>query len=367
MDEQGGGDMCVGNHGFVFERVEDIRAEAAIPLNWPDPNYRTGSGAVRWLSKFPTTGGFVPLAAKNKDGSAIRGAGTGILCSMGLTFNADRTSAEDDSDLVTEYISLKWDGQSLTVTDRTLSETLLGHRLLGNALSGFHLTEDGWLAPFTTDQGTVVYRFSFDGQGWRPTDCGRPCATYRADYAEMPHQVGESEPSLVRVGNRYLLYTRGKDPYGRLYHSTDGLNYELLVARPNHTIPQVLNQGLDGKAYLVTNPSLGWLRNPLVAYPMRDDATFGEPVVIHDQGGIRDDQGDSIPFVDHGVAANVHLEGRWRHFLWYRVCDLKERTPHSFQTELKKKLGQPKPRSQSSGLYLAEIEYDRATHVPYHW
>jgi hypothetical protein len=80
-------------------------------------------------------------------------------------------------------------------------------------------------------------------------------------------------------------------------------------------------------------------------------------VIVHDQDGIRDDAGESIPFVDHPVASNVFLEGRWRHFLLYRVSDLRERTPHAFQPELRKFLGTPKPRSEKSGLYLVEIVY----------
>lgn len=33
MDEQGGGDLCVGNDGFVIQNLTDIAAEKAIPLN----------------------------------------------------------------------------------------------------------------------------------------------------------------------------------------------------------------------------------------------------------------------------------------------------------------------------------------------
>ena len=266
-----------------------------------------------------------------------------------------------------EFIQLKWDGESLAVTDRSLCSTLLGYKILGNALSSFLLDGEGLLAPLTTDRGTVVFRFSFEGRGWTPTGCGKPFETYSDNRSEMPHIVGESEPSLIKRVRRYLLYTRGQDPLGRLYSSADGLNFELLLTRSNHTVPQVLNQGFDGRPYLVTDSSKGWLRNPMVAYPLRDDDTFGEAVVIHDEGGIRDDKGDSIPFVDHGVGVNLHLQGRWRHFIWYRVCDLKERTPHSFQTELKKMLGQPKKRFENGGLYAAEVAYDRITNVPYSW
>ena len=46
---------------------------------------------------------------------------------------------------------------------------------------------------------------------------------------------------------------------------------------------------------------------------------------------VRGDKGDSKPFVDHAIASNVFLEGRWRHFVLYRVVDLMERSLHGFQ------------------------------------
>jgi len=33
MDEQGGPDLCVGNDGYIFEKLSDIKPEKAIPLN----------------------------------------------------------------------------------------------------------------------------------------------------------------------------------------------------------------------------------------------------------------------------------------------------------------------------------------------
>src|SRR5882757_10578756 len=33
MDEQGGGDLCVGNDGFVIQKLSDVAAAKAIPIN----------------------------------------------------------------------------------------------------------------------------------------------------------------------------------------------------------------------------------------------------------------------------------------------------------------------------------------------
>ena len=120
----------------------------------------------------------------------------------------------------------------------------------------------------------------------------------------------------------------------------------------NHTVPQVLNQGLDGSVYLTTNTGPGWLRNPLLAFALRG-VGFVDPVVVHDEKQIGDDKEREVPFCDHGVGSNVFLGGRWRHLLLYRVCDLRETN------------GEGAPPMPQTGLYLAELEYGSVTHTPF--
>src|SRR3954462_1820585 len=65
MDEQGGGDLCVGNDAFVIQKLSDVAAEKAIPLNRSEINYVSGPGAEkRFLAKYPALGTFVPLGAR---------------------------------------------------------------------------------------------------------------------------------------------------------------------------------------------------------------------------------------------------------------------------------------------------------------
>ena len=137
-----------------------------------------------------------------------------------------------------------------------------------------------------------------------------------------------------------------------MYRSADGLHYHPQFDHWNHTVPQSLNQGLDGSLYLATNRGPGMLRNPLVAFALRGQ-TFVDPIIVHDEKQIGDDKGNEVPFCDHAMAANIHLGGRWRHFLTYRVCDLRETN------------GQGAPPTPQTGLYLAEFEYGSVTHVPF--
>jgi hypothetical protein len=350
LDEQGGGDKCVGNDAYVFSRLTDIHPDRSIPLNRPDPRYRLAGGGSAWMSKYPATGAFVPLDADQP------GRGTGFLVSGGITYNADGTSMDEGSERTFEFIQLRWDGSELRVTERVYRTDLGGIAIRGPALSAFLVEQGVILAPFTTDLGSMVFRFEFQGGQWRCAGHGEPFTTGVA--RGFPYPAPEVEPSIQSSGGAYWIHTRGVDPVGRLYRSTDGLNYRLHREQAMHTVPQSLNRAPDGTLYLATNPRPAppavWLRNPLLIHPLGAGG-YGEGLVVHDEAGIREDTGDSIPFLDHAVASTVQLEGRRRHLLWYRMCDLKERTAYACQSELARLIGTPKPRSPHSGLYCAEL------------
>jgi hypothetical protein len=373
LDEQGGGDKCVGNDGFVIKSLAEVRAESAIALNRPDPSFTLRNGKQAWLSKGPATGGFVPLGAVRKDGTPHPAAGTGFLVSACINFNEAGTSIEFDCETLTEVLGLRWDNRELTVASR-LVQSLLGLSLVGHSMCGFLPDGDGFLAPFLTSRGNVVFRFELRNNEWTATEHGEPFMAKpvtvplgyfgSGDVAEPP----ESECCVRRANGYYWASTRGNDAIGRLYGSRDGLDYELFLEYPAHTVPQPLNQGLDGQLYLATNPFPGpdgaWLRNPLVIRPFEGDH-FGDSVIVHDVDGIRVQTGDHIPFVDHAMGANVHLENHWRHILCFRVSDLKERSVYSFQKELREMLGTPRARSPKTGLYAVEIDYPTHTQIPF--
>ena len=372
MDQQGGHDFCVGNDTFIFQKLADIKPENAIPLNWPDPDYPLKhSSGTAYLAKFPATGGFIPRGAKLSNGRPHPAAGTGLLISEGVTFSADQPHSDESSEITFECLQVQWDGSQFIVSHRTYIDNLLDHNVVCAGLCHFLIDDDHLLAPFVTDEGIVVIRFDYDGAQWQPTEAGQPFKTHDPAPALDAVMRGESEPSIQKLNDRYLIYTRGSDPNGRLYSSSDGLNYQLALTRRNNTIPQALNAGLDGSLYLATNPNKDMLRNPLIALPFSGDA-FGEPIILHDQDGIRDDQQDKIPFVDHAQGVNVFLENRWRHLLWYRVCDLKERSVHGFMAPIADRIyddGKPRPRSQTDGLYLVEIDYTKLdpAALPFQW
>ena len=360
MREQGGHDFAVGNDGFVFRKLSDISAEKAIPINRLDPNYKLKSGAIGVMGKFPASGAFVPLGAKLPNGKPHPAAGTGFIFSGTITFLPDRTEGHPQAtreDRVVDFVQLRWDGKSLTIISRESVVSLLGVRVGRVGLSNYLPQDVGFLCPFAADDGsaTTVIRFDWNGKRWAPTAAGKPFITAVVPEEQKRLRVYrylETEASIQKLDDRYLVYTRGRDPKGRVYVSSDGLNYKFLFDRTSPTSPQTLNKGLDGSLYMATNQAQGFPRNPLVAYPLGDNQ-FRDGTIIHDEKGIRDSKGPEVPFVDHGVGVNILLEGRWRHFFLYRICDLRETNGEG---------AAPKP---NTGLYMAEMEYERVTQPPH--
>jgi len=369
LDEQGGPDLCVGNDAFVFEKLSDIKPEKAIIINRSEPEYKSPNRATAsFLAKYPVSGFFVPLGALLADGRPHPAAGSGLLLSVCVAYAQDRsdptTAGQTDSNWkawenVVEFIQLRWDGKGLKTTDSRKVPELLGQPLLDGPFGQFVPMDTGYVAPcqFGGNRYRPV-RFDWDGQAWVATRLGEPFTVTGNEF----------EPTIQRQGGRYLISTRDDTtPKVRIYASRDGLKFKFLFEAKNHTVPRALNRGLDGSIYLATNTGPGYLRNPLLAFPLIGDA-FGEPIIIHDQDGVRDDKGDKIPFVDHGQGANLFLQGRWRHLVFYRVCDLKERTLYGFQKDLIKRFHGDKgpiPKRATSGVYAAEIVYRAVTSPPY--
>jgi|GEM_PF-4258276 len=359
LREMGGWDFCVGNDGIIISSLSDIKAEDAFPINRPDTEYKLKSGKGGGTqAKFPARGAFVPLGAKLEDGTAHPAAGTGFLISHGVTYLTGESKFHPEADNTQDLIQLSWDGVTLRTTAEELPEVVLGLNLIGDPITDFAPHGEGYIAPFTAaGKGQVMIKFGWNGESWQPLEHGEPFHDPSSDAVVNSVQDycvanGEIEGSVQRCPDGYYyVETRGMDGLGRFYRSKDGMNYEFICSIPNHTVPQPLNMGLDGSLYVASNTGPGWLRNPLIAQPLEGDH-YGDPILIHDHKGIHDDQGKEVPFIDHGVAKNVWLDGRWRHFIFYRMCDLRETN------------GEGAPPTTQTGIYIAEIEYEKVIVKP---
>ena len=359
LREQGGQDFEIGNDGFIFRHLSDIVPARAIPLTRLETNYTMKSGKKAVLSKYPLNGTIVPLGAKLADGRPHPGAGTGFMLSCIVSFTPDRAQYMPDPDEFLEFYQVRWDGQNLKLTPDKLPKEFASR--LKDVAFNTVAQDVGFITPFGSADGMQALRFDYTNGHWQVTSAGKPFASTNAQgrwevsgkkIVGLPPEI---EPSIVKVPDGYLVYTRGgATQRGRVYRSSDGLNYYFAFDHWNHTVPQVLNQGLDGSIYLTTNTGPGWLRNPLLAFALRGQ-TFVNPITIHDEKQIGDDKHPECPFVDHGVGANVFFEGRWHHLLCYRVCDLRETN------------GDGAPPKPQTGLYLAELEFPSITYVPFNF
>jgi hypothetical protein len=363
MDEQGGGDLCVGNDGFIIRSLGDIKAVTPIEINRVDADFELTPGAEKtFLAKYPAVGAFVPLGAKLANGKPHPAAGSGVLFSCASTFRHDKTTQDENSKRQVEVLQFRWDGQRLRCTHHEIIGSLLDRTLTGSTPLVSCTQDHGFLFPFgTVEDGILVYRFDWNGERWTPTSRCKPFT--------KSHK--ETETSIRKQGDSFYIQTRCPSVEGQLYRAGSDLKFAHVATLDSHAgCPKVLNQGLDGSLYVACNYSPGWVRNPLEAVPWESDH-FGRPFILHDQDGVRGDKGESLPFVDHAIGSNVFLEGRWRHILCYRVVDLKERSLHGFQ--LKQGFGDivygkgkgPIPRRPWSGMYAIELEYDRVVDPPY--
>jgi hypothetical protein len=364
LREQGGHDFSVGNDAFIFRDLSDIIPEHAIPLNRLDPKYRLKSGnGTAVLAKYYVNGMFVPLGAKLANGRPHPAQGTGFFLTTAMAFLPDRSDTHPDNDIFIELLQVRWNGKTLRLHKDIIPQPPLGKY----QDIGFNCIEDNGsaLCPFTSDQGIVVTRFEYRSGSWSPTVYGRTFATvkFTSSWTVWPGSTkkrfsfgGELEPSLRRTDEGYLLHTRGTDSYGRVYRSQDGMNFTPVFNHPNQSVPQILSQGLDGSLYIATN-SIPGLRNPLLLYSLRG-LSFVDPIVIHDekqihQGRRKGETDKEVPFVDHAVGESIFLNGRWHHFLVYRVCDLTETD------------GSGAPPTPQTGVYFAELKYSSTTNPPF--
>ena len=301
------------------------------PFRLTDPSTKPHPMARKdlWPS-IRLSGRSCPWARRLPNGKPHPAAGTGVLFSCTSTYRAEDKTEDDKTKRMVEVIQLRWDGSQLQIVSHEIVSHLLGLELNGSTPLASCSQDSGMLFPFgTAPDGMIAYRFDWDGKAWKPTRHGKP-------FTKAPTEL---ETSVRQQGDTYYLQTRCRSAEGNLYRSKDGLEYEFAATLDSHAgSPKVLNQGLDGSLYVACNYSPGWVRNPLEAVPWEQDH-FGKPFILHDQDGVRGDKGDSKPFVDHAIASNVFLEGRWRHLVFYRVCDLMETLTAQFSIEARFRQG----------------------------
>lgn len=344
-------DLETGNDLMIFSQLENPRAWHIQPLNRGRVIPHPQTGEMLRLSKYPISGGFVPVDALLEDGSPHPYAGTGFGVSVVIGFPSDYSvqwvGKMADPFQFLEVMQFQYDGKTFRVT--ACDETR-GDRLL----DGWELTEGslGMAIPDGEDflygmtggkagqtEGTGMSRWKRQNGKWGVVD-----------FEPVTGNDGSMESSLIRDYDGSVLFTaRGcqswRLPPGaenntesiRIWRrDTSDNSWKLLFreadARP--PTPVTLNQGPDGP-YIACNalrwtgalavPQHGQAREYLEYRPLSEDRRGLLPAKSLKSGP--DDFGPAPTrwCIDHPMGAEVTLQdGRPRHLVAYRAMDLAE-------------------------------------------
>lgn len=347
-------DYEFGSDVVVFDSLEGITADGAVPISRNERFKDPATGADRIAIKYPVIGGFVPIGAKRADGSPHPYAGTGFGICQSLVFPTDKDglfSWDDKFVHSTELHQFAYDG-----TRFTSQKTDLGgapHPVVGD--TGWTITAPGivnaipdgddllWAGAVSGPTGGTcgMVRWRCEGKVWKPVACS----------PVTPANKGWSEPSLVRDADGSLLYgARGAGDeivYSiSVWRSTDGgATWTEIVQVPDvvQEAPVSIGRAVDGTPFIAAclkehgrellcmwplNPERNGLRTPLIARPARTD--FGAPPA------------KGTWMVDHPSTAVVQLsDGRWHSVMAYRILQTAEFSK-----------ADPAPQS---GCYLEEV------------
>jgi hypothetical protein len=335
-----------GTDVFVFDDLGKVGEGGPTPISRNEKEQDPATGEGRFIVKYPAVGGFWPLGAKQPDGSAHPGAGTGFALCQALSLVGDGQKLTwsmfslPSLRCYTEVMQLAFDGQKVTVVKRDLIRTGAGW-----------VTRDGWglavggmqaaipdgsdllMAVSANKDGvnqTGVCRFQFEAGQWQPV-------TF------TPVTSG-AESSLVRRADQSLVFlTRAGADLGpeapksiMLWTSTDGgKTWQKLLQAPNlrPQTPVSVNVTPDGTIYVLANVigmtnaarTVQWWhmdRARLAMWQLADGAGELKPAqVIRDcweELGPPPDE--TMWYVDHATSGVVRLgDERWHGLVAYRL------------------------------------------------
>lgn len=366
----------------VFDSLEGIRAEIAMPLMRTGEIVLPGTPETVFAVAHMSTGGFVPLGARLADGRPHPAAGTGFVLGAYKRHPVDPSIRQGEPGCYWavryELVQLRYDGTRMRVADRRSMAVPDGfmeewHFLwygLSNAIpDGEDLLSGVTLGPVEPGSvpgnpriptshphghpllgrnfGSGLCRWRYGQDGWRPV------AFTPVTGADMAF-----EPSVVRdIDGALLMAVRGKglkEPPGavhdgientfehfRVYRSTDsGATWQRAIHLPRmrNASPVILNRTVGGRPYLAANP--------YVAGP----DSKGRPVLSTSRRGTlalwpladgRDGVGEAVCVLDADLRfgpPRTAVAGRLKHDnLWIldhpmgSVCRLRDGRWHALQ------------------------------------
>ena len=335
MEGSGNIDFEIGSDVVIFDDLETITAERALPVS----RYERGVdpiGGPFIVRKGPILGGFVPLGAVLPDGSPHPHAGSGFGMCWAIRHDLDEQGQFNYLKIRERYaivFQFAYDGKTFTVRRREpvdAAALLPDWRLAGNFVTNAIPDGDDLLYVMIARVGAVavagVTRWVCQDERWRPVSFVPVTGT----------EATWSEPSLVREPDGSLLFSaRSADRA----HSSIAFDVAVWQSRDNGRSwtqvlyekhrrarsPVSINRAVDGTPYIAGNtPPLRRTREVLTLWPINPSRTALVCSIV-----ARDAPSEFGPApsgswwrIDHPTSAIIRLrDGRWHNILAYRIVD----------------------------------------------
>ena len=336
-DGAGSIDFEIGTDVILFDDLANISADNAIEVSRYERGTHEGLGETV-TRKGPVIGGFVPLGAKQPDGSDHPHAGTGFGMCWAIVHQLDQHGRFGYLDIIERYDELfqfAYDGRDFKILkkERVKTDTLLtGWNLLGNFITNAIPDGQDFLHVIATKIGDIVVsgvtRWKYGENGWRPVSFV-PVTGNEATWTE-PSLIRDVDGSLL-LSARSFCNSSHDAPAAfdiAVWRSTDnGQTWQQIIYRKKcrSASPVSIDQAADGTPFIAANfPPLMRRRDILCYWPLNADRTdLGELTIARDaRGEFGPAPSGSWWRIDHPTSAIVQLaDGAWHSLLVYRIVD----------------------------------------------